>query len=73
MIKKPELIKGQNVLQSEICLGLLKNKCECRTRVRILPFLTPFQPLHGQFLYPEREYKQTYFNSPPPLVHIVIE
>ena len=30
-------------------------------------------PLHGQFLYPERGQKQTFFDSPLPLVHLVIE
>ena len=35
-------------------------------------FLTP--PLRGQFLYPERGQKQTFFDPPPPhLVHVVIE
>ena len=49
MIKKPELIKGQNVLQSEICLGLLKNKCEYRAHVIITRFLYIFHHiLEGQ-------------------------
>ena len=32
-------------------------------------------PLHGQFLYPERGQKQTFFDPllPPHLVHVVIE
>ena len=32
-------------------------------------------PLHGQFLYPERGQKQTFFDLPPPphLVHVVTE
>ena len=33
-------------------------------------FLTP---LRGQFLYPERGQKQTFFDPPPHLVHVVIE
>ena len=40
---------------------------------RILPFLTP-PPMRGQFLYPERGQKQTFFDPlPPHLVHVVIE
>ena len=27
----------------------------------------------GQFLYPEHEQKQTFFDPPPHLVHVVIE
>ena len=39
----------------------------------ILPFFDP-PPLRGQFLYPERGLKQTFFELlPPPLVHVVIE
>ena len=34
----------------------------------------PFFDLHGQFLYPERGQKQTFFDPlPPHLVHVVIE
>ena len=40
---------------------------------RILQFFDPL-PLRGQFLYPERGQKQTFFTpSPPHLVHVVIE
>ena len=39
---------------------------------RILPFFDP-RPLCGQFLYPERGQKQTFFDPPPHLVHVVIE
>ena len=39
---------------------------------RILPFSDP-PPLRGQFLYPERGQKQTFFDPPPHLVHVVIE
>ena len=40
---------------------------------RILPFFDP-TPLRGQFLYPERGQKQTFFDPlPPHLVHEVIE
>ena len=40
---------------------------------RILPFFDP-PPLRGQFLYPERGQKQTFFDPfPPHLVHVVIE
>ena len=36
-------------------------------------FLTP-PPLRGQFLYPEREQKQIFFDPfPPHFVHVVIE
>ena len=36
-------------------------------------FLTP-HPLRGQFLYPERGQKQTFFDTlPPHSVHVVIE
>ena len=42
---------------------------------RILPFFDP--PLPGQFLYPERGQKQTFFDPllppPPHLIHVVIE
>ena len=44
---------------------------------RILPFIAPppARPaLRGQFLYPERGEKQTFFDPlPPHLVHVVIE
>ena len=40
---------------------------------RILPFFDPF-PLSGQFLYPERGQKQTFFGPlTPHLVNVVIE
>ena len=34
---------------------------------RILPFFDP-PPLRGQFLYPERGQKQTFFDPLPPLI-----
>jgi hypothetical protein len=41
---------------------------------RILPFFDPPTPLRGQFSYPERRQKQTFFDPlPPHLVHVVIE
>ena len=40
---------------------------------RVLPFFDP-PLLRGQFLYPERGQKQTFFDPlPPRIVHLVIE
>ena len=39
-----------------------------------MPFSAPPPSRRGQFLYPEREQKQTFFDPlPPHLVHVVIE
>ena len=41
---------------------------------RILTFFAPPPPLRGQFLYPERGQKLTFFDPlPPQLVHVVID
>ena len=53
-----------------ICLGFFDSDV---TWTEFCHLLTP-PPLHGQFLYTEREQKQTFFDPfPPHLVHIVIE
>ena len=50
------------------CLGVIQ-----QLRGQNLPFFAP-TPLCGQFLYPERGQKQTFFDPlPPHLVHVVIE
>ena len=69
----PRLLKKkapskQSVTKNKLSKGAFKNYVD-----RILPFFDP-PPLRGQFLYPERGQKQTFFDpSPLHLVHVVIE
>ena len=59
---------AQNIYNLFMCKGAFNNYVD-----KILPFYAP-SPLLGQFLYPERGQKQTFFDPlPPHLVHVVIE